>query len=89
MSGVGAGPVATAAAGESGEYTVTLLVPNNKVGGLIGHKGAVISEFRTKSGAYVGVAKQTDMHVGSMDRVIIANGTFEQVPSTLLLRCRA
>eukprot|EP00750_Incisomonas_marina_P002418 INCI12295.1.p1 GENE.INCI12295.1~~INCI12295.1.p1 ORF type:complete len:496 (+),score=74.94 INCI12295.1:158-1645(+) len=62
-----------------GQHTLTLLVPNNKVGGLIGQKGAVINEIRAKSGANVALAKPDDMHVGSMDRVVTITGAFTQV----------
>lgn len=71
--------VAANAPAVEGQHTLTLLVPNNKVGGLIGQKGAVINEIRAKSGANVALAKPDDMHVGSMDRVVTITGAFTQV----------
>ena len=62
-----------------GEYVLTLLVPNNKVGGLIGQKGAVIREFRAKAGAHIHLAPPGDMHEGSLDRVVTIAGSFAQV----------
>jgi len=61
------------------QHTLTLLVPNNKVGGLIGQKGAVINEFRSSSGASITLAKVDEMHNGSMDRCATITGTFHQV----------
>lgn len=68
-----------------GQYTLTVLVPNNKVGGLIGQKGAAINEVRAQSGSQIGLAKPEDMNVGSLDRVVTVTGEFAQVQRAWLL----
>jgi transcription antitermination factor NusA-like protein len=62
-----------------GQKLLTVLVPNNKVGGLIGQKGAVINEFRALSGSQIGLAKPEDMNPGALDRVVTVTGDFTQV----------
>jgi len=56
------------------ELEVKMLVPNSKVGGLIGRKGAAINSIREKSGCTLKITREEDMPPGSTDRIVAISG---------------
>jgi len=65
---------------------LTLLVPRNKTGGLIGRSGAAVNRVRQDSGATVKVASPEDMVMGEPDvRKCLISGTLDQVLAAFVL----
>ena len=70
--GGGGGAAAGQHSGNPGDVTVTMLVPRDAVGGLIGRGGGTIAQLRSNSGCSIRVADQNE--AGTEQRLVTITG---------------
>jgi len=70
---------------EASEYTITLLIPNTQVGGIIGKNGAKINNTRTSCGCHIKISEKP--LEDSTEKAVVPRGTSKAVGAALKQMC--